>query len=256
MSAFSERHVRAVESIRGIWPGADFVVIGGLAVAHHTGMRWRVTRDLDLAIALQVEDFPGPLSDMQAWGSDPRGREHRKVFEGNLLVDFLPVGSALEGSGTITWPTSRQSMTIVGFDLAFQHRSEITIGVDTRVSVADLPVVLLLKMVAFSDNPADRIKDLHDILSVLVWNEDAAGVRLYDERFVELDLRPDEAAAFLIGEEVRAISDATCLGKIEEFFAAADKGHLGLLPMRAGLDSDTIDRLWATLRAGIRASER
>lgn len=231
-------------------------MVGGLAVAHHTGMPWRVTRDLDLAISIQIEDFPGPLSGREGWESDPGGREHRKVFEGCLPVDFLPVGSALGRKGTITWPVSHQSMTVVGVELAFEYQSEIAIGVDTRVRVADLCVVMLLKMVAFSDNPADRGRDLHDILSVLVWDEDAARERLFDDRIVELDLQADEAAAFLIGEDVGALSDETCLGKIEEFFAAADGGYLGLLVMSSGLDSDTVHRLWAALKSGIRAARR
>ena len=256
MNSFSERHARAIESIRGLWPEARFVVVGGLAVAHHTGMRWRVTKDLDLAITIAVDEFPGPLSGTPVWESDPGGREHRKVFEGHLQVDFLPIGSALEVSGTITWPKSRQQMTIVGFGLAFEYQSEITIGVDTRVEVADLPVAILLKMLAFADNPADRVRDLHDIFSVLVWNEDAEGDRLFDERLIELDLQADEAAAFLIGEDVGAIADAACVGKIEEFFATADRGHLGLLPRRAGIDSDTIARLWTALRRGIGISDR
>lgn len=210
--------------------------------------------DLDLAIAVQIEKFPGPLVDVESWGPDPQGREYRWVFDDSLFVDFLPVGSALRGEGTITWPESRQEMTVVGFHLAFEHRSEVALGIRARASVADLPVVILLKMIAFADSPADRSRDLHDILSILVWNEDAAGERLFDERFVALDLQVDEAAAFLIGEDVGALADGACLGKIDEFFEVADQGYLRLLLMRVGMDRDAMPRRWAAFRAGIQAS--
>lgn len=256
MNVFSERHVRAIESVRRLWPGARLVIVGGLAVAHHTGMPWRVTRDLDIAIAIQIGDFPGPLLEMESWGPDPRGREHRKVFEDTLLVDFLPVGSALDGVGTITWPESRQEMSVVGFRLAFDHQAEITIGADTRVSVADLPVLILLKMVAFSDSPSDRARDLHDIVSVIFWNEEAAGDRLFAERLVDLDLQVDEAAAFLMGEDVGALADDACYIKIDKFFEVAARGHLGVLPIRFDFDRDSVSRLWGAFAAGIEAARR
>lgn len=254
MNPFSERHVRAVESVRNLWPGERFVIVGGLAVAHHTGMPWRVTRDMDVAIAIQVEEFPGPLLKMESWGPDPEGREHRRVFEESLFVDFLPVGSALDGDKTITWPESQQEMTVVGFRLAFEHATEVTIGAGTRACVADLPAVILLKMIAFAESPADRSRDLHDMVSVIMWNEEAAGDRLFDERLVDLDLQVDEAAAFLMGEDVGALADDSYFRKIDEFFEVANQGHLGLLPMRFGFDQEVVPRLWGAFKAGIEAA--
>lgn len=94
MSVFSGRHVRAVRSVQGVWPDARLVVVGGLAVAHHTEMSWRTTRDLDLAIGIEVEEFPGTLDATTDWDPDPDGRENRRLFEENIVKLDLPADEA------------------------------------------------------------------------------------------------------------------------------------------------------------------
>lgn len=114
-----------------------------------------------------MDQFPGPLAHAEAWGPDPDAVEHRKQFEGELSVDFLPVGQSAEAKTSVTWPESGHSMSVVGFDLAFKRQSEVAIGPGVKVKVVDLPVVLLLKMIAFLDRSAQRQRDLTDIVSVL-----------------------------------------------------------------------------------------
>jgi len=204
MSAFTRRHVRAVRSVQAIWPRTRLVVVGGLAVEHHTRMPWRTTKDIDFALGIEVEDVPGPLDEAEDWECDPQGNEHCRLFEGGLMVDFLPVGPNAAAKTQITWPDSGLTMTVTGFDLAFEHQTVVEIGEGVRVAVADLPVVIILKMIAYLDRPPQRQRDVQDILAILDWHREGAGDRLFDERVVELDLSAAEAAAYLVGADVSA----------------------------------------------------
>lgn len=253
MSAFSDRHVRAVQSVRSIWPSAKLVVVGGLAVAHHTKMPWRNTKDIDFAIGIEVDEFPGALDSAAGWESDPEGNEHCRLFEGNLPVDFLPVGPDAASKTQITWPGSGHPMTVIGFDLAFEHQSLLDLEGGVQVAVADLAVVIILKMIAFLDRPKQRQRDVQDILAVLRWHADGAGDRLFEEQVVKLDLPADEAAAFLIGVDVAAVANARCLPKIRDFREALHAGHLDLAAVMCGMSGDMGKRLWAAMQAGLDA---
>ena len=253
MSAFSERHVRAVRSVRATWPSARLVVVGGLAVERHTKMPWRTTNDIDFAIGIEVEEFPGALDSASGWEPDPDGHEHRKLFECSLLADFLPVGPDAASKTQITWPDSGHSMTVIGFDLAFKHQSLVDIGDGLQIAVADLAVVIILKMIAFLDRPTQRQRDVQDILAVLRWHEEGAGDRLFEEHVVKLDLPADEAAAFLVGSDVAKIADGRCLSKIREFLVAVSAGQLDLAAVMCGMGGDMASRLWSAMASGLEA---
>ncbi len=253
MSAFSGRHLRAMRSVQARWPDAQLVVVGGLAVAHHTKMPWRNTQDIDLAIGIDVGEFPGPLDALAEWAPDPDGRENCRLFESSLPVDFLPVGPDVESRTHITWPRSGHTMTVIGFDPAFKYQSLLDIGDGVQVAVADLPVVLILKMIAFLDRPTQRQRDIQDILAVLRWHEASAGDRLFAQDIVELDRPIDEAAAYLIGTDVAAIANLRCLPKIREFRDTLGAGQLDLAAVMCGMSGDVAKRLWQAMEAGLDA---
>jgi len=119
-------------------------------------MSWRTTKDIDVAIGIEVADFPGGLDTSSDWEPDPDGHAHCKLFEGRLPVDFLPVGLDVASKTQITWPDSGHTMTVIGFNLAFENQSLVDIGNGHRVAVADLAVVIILKMIAFLDRPTQR----------------------------------------------------------------------------------------------------
>ena len=251
MSAFTERHVRAVRSLRAIWPSARLVVVGGLAVQHHTEMQWRTTNDIDFAIGIEIEEFPGKLEAASDWANDPDGHEHCKLFEGSLLADFLPVGPDAASKTQITWPDSGYSMTVIGFDLAFEYQSLASIGDGVQVAVADLAVVIILKMIAFLDRPPQRLRDVQDILAVLQWHERGAGDRLFEEHVIKLDLPADEAAAFLVGSDVAEVADGRCTPKIREFMDTVGAGQLDLAAVMRGMKGEAARRLWTAMEAGL-----
>jgi len=226
-------------------------VVGGLAVKYHTKMPWRTTKDIDFAIGIEVEEFLGGLEAETDWAADPDGHEQCKVFEGSLQVDFLPVGPDATSKTQITWPGSGHSMTVIGFDLAFEHQSLVGIGDGVQVAVADLPAVIILKMIAYLDRPPQRLRDVQDILAVLRWHEDGAGDRLFEERVVRLDLPVDEAAALLVGSDVAEVADGRCTPKIREFMDVVDEGQLDLAAVMCGMKSDAARGLWEAMRSGL-----
>ena len=168
-------------------------------------------------------------------------------------MDFLPVGQDAASRKQITWPSSGHAMTVIGFDLAFEHQSLVDIGEALQVAVADLAVVLILRMIAFLERPAQRARDVQDILAVLRWHADGARDRLFDEDIVALDLPADEAATFPIGSDVARIANARCLPKIRQFRATLNAGQLDLAAVMCGMRSDVARRLWTAMETGLDA---
>jgi predicted nucleotidyltransferase len=77
----------------------------------------RVSDDMDLAVAVELDEFPGALASNSEWRPDPKV-EHRFYFRDALPMDVLPAHGAALAQGFIDWPSGAR-MSLVGFDLAF-----------------------------------------------------------------------------------------------------------------------------------------
>jgi hypothetical protein len=99
-------------------------------------------------------------------------------------------------------------MSVVGFDLAFSETDSVRIREDLAIPVARLPVVALLKIVAWFDRPHERGKDLAD----LVFMFDNALPADHDARWdsahpvAAANLEYDDQSAFYLGWELGRIA--------------------------------------------------
>src|SRR5271167_4113409 len=147
---------------------APLVIIGAMAYKFHFPETERYTADIDLTVALDLDDFAeleARLSKL-GWERDKK-REHRWRSPRETLIDLLPAGTKLREAKKLIWPESQFSMSLVGFDHVFTEAQAIKVNDSLTVNVAPVPVLALLKIVAFLDRPYERERDLDDLRGIL-----------------------------------------------------------------------------------------
>jgi hypothetical protein len=73
------------------------------------------------------------------------------------------------------------TMSLAGFDHAFADSIERELAPDLRIRVVPLPVLALLKIFAFMDNPHAHQKDIEDFVELLQRYEQEGDRRFSDE---------------------------------------------------------------------------
>lgn len=146
----------------------EFVIIGAIAYQYHFPREERHTVDIDSAVALDLEDFAELERRLLAkgWTRAPN-REHRWCSARGTLFDQIPAGIELRKAKQVTWPESQFAMSLVGFDHVFADADEVELAPGLTLNVIPPDVLMLLKIVAFLDDPQRREKDLFDIRSML-----------------------------------------------------------------------------------------
>lgn len=157
-----------MSAVQAMWPDAEVVLIGALAVGHHIPMDYRDTSDVDLALSISMDEFPGPMVGAEAkragW-SEHKKMEHRFFSPDDEPIDLLPAGPDALKAGFVEWPKGFR-MSVVGFDLAFGHNETVEAG-EVLVRVPSAPVLAFLKMRSWLDRPQKRSKDLEDLTRLM-----------------------------------------------------------------------------------------
>jgi predicted nucleotidyltransferase len=211
-------------------PEAVLVLIGAMSLIVSMNDIGRFTRDVDLTVALDLDGFALLTDRLTAagWTRVPR-LEHRWIAPRKTIVDLLPAGPKLRSAGSIEWPLSQFAMSLAGFDHVFANAVDLPLTNGAHIRVAPLIVTVLLKMIAYTEDPHRRAKDLADIRRVLGRYE-ADSDRLFSDAVFDAEL-PDfsEANAFLLGVDLRALATQDEAGYIERFlghFLLQDEGEL------------------------------
>jgi predicted nucleotidyltransferase len=198
--------------------GADLVVIGAMSLLIHFGNLGRYTRDIDLTVALDLDEFAGLTARLTAgkWTRAPKV-EHRWIAPKKTIVDLLPAGPGLRGHGSITWPESQFTMSLAGFEHVFSDAVKLSLPEGTIIRVAALSSVALLKMIAYMEDPYRRAKDLQDIRLILSRYEQGSD-RLFSDAVFDARL-PDFAftGAFLLGIDMSDLVPRNERRYVEEF---------------------------------------
>jgi predicted nucleotidyltransferase len=185
---------------------AEVVIIGAAALLCFIDLG-RFTRDVDLVVALDLTDFAALSADLKAigWIQEP-GRGHRWRGSKGSLIDLMPAGAGLRAAAQIVWPDGSFAMSLVGFEHVFTRSITISFGPDAWFKVAPPPVIALLKIVAYSEDPQRRRKDLDDLESLLRQYE-AKSDRIFGDDVFAAELDDFEYAnAFLLGSDVGTIA--------------------------------------------------
>jgi predicted nucleotidyltransferase len=198
--------------------GADLVVIGATSLLIMMGDLGRFTRDVDLTVALDLDEFERLTMRLAAIGWTPSPElEHRWTAPRRTIIDLLPAGAELRRSGSITWPASRFKMSLAGFEHVFAHAIEVHLPGGMTIRVAPPIVTALLKIIAWVADTYRRAKDLHDIRIVLRRYEQESD-RLFSDAVFDAELPDFEFAnAFLLGLDMRALATGDDAQFVDQF---------------------------------------
>ena len=107
MIPFSASQIAALGAVARAWPSTPFALIGASALSHHIALSWRQTQDLDLTIAVDLEDLPASTAKlrvasapaiavlkMTAWLDRPADRERDFADLAHLFDEYLDGGVA------------------------------------------------------------------------------------------------------------------------------------------------------------------
>jgi len=182
--------------------GVDVVIIGAAAYRAWFDDPGRYTEDVDVAVAIDMEEFTVLTEALTAleWRQEAR-REHRWHTPASARIDLLPAGRKLRTAGRIEWPRSGMVMNLVGFEHVFAQAVTREVSPGTALRVVPVPVLTLLKIASFLDSPYDRQKDAQDILSILARYE-IEGDRRFGAEVYDAGVDYDRAGAFLLGEDL------------------------------------------------------
>lgn len=205
--------------------GAELVVIGAIAYQVHFPAESRHTGDVDFAVALDLDEFAELERRLLADGWVRFANlEHRRRSVQGTILDLIPAGPKLREAKQVTWPVSQFTMSLVGFDHVFATAQPVQLAPDLNLNVTSSTVLMLLKVVAFMDDPR-RVKDLDDIRGLLVQYE-ADSDRVFSDVVIDAALEDyGLAPAFLLGLDLRALCRADEVTIVHAFLDAMDEDN-------------------------------
>src|SRR6202161_1517087 len=179
--------------------GAEFVIIGAIAYQIHFPAESRHTGDIDFAVALDLDEFAELERRLLADGWGPfANREHRWRSAQGTILDLIPAGPKL-------WAAKQITMSLVGFHHVFATAQPVQLAPDLTLKVISSTALMLLKIVAFMDDPQRRVKDLDDMRGLLLQYE-ADSDRIFSDVVINAALQDfGLAPAFLMGLDLRAL---------------------------------------------------
>jgi predicted nucleotidyltransferase len=210
--------VDALRTLHGIWGKQKIVVIGATALGFFIDMRWRQTYDLDLSISISLDEYQSDLARIPAWSHDPK-QEQRWTAPGEIRIDIIPASSSLLKQGECVWPKSGFRISLVGMRLAFEYSVPFKLADDFEILVAPVPVIVVLKMIAYQEKRLERIRDLADIAHSMEEFLPVDDQRRYSDEIFDLHLNYEETSAFCLGKEIGLIVNDRELKNVLSFTA-------------------------------------
>ena len=248
--------IEALRDLQRTLDSVQMVIIGATALGFYGGRPWRNTADVDLVVALEPEDFPGPLRNSPGWTSHPT-KPHEFRSPSGSKIDLIPAGQSLLQAGRLVWQRG-DAMSLHCMDLAFTHAESHTLD-DVVVLVAPPPVIAVLKMVSFGDRPAARERELEDIGHLLdAYVDGDSLLERWEEAFDcgEVDL----ASAYLLGLDMaRIVASGTHKDTIQTFLerVGPEGAHHATMvrvgPARWRTEKRALDRRLQAFRQGLSA---
>ena len=179
----------------------------------------RITRDFDLAIQVQnwneYHELKSSLLKNDEFTSSKEA--HRLFYKKEVPVDIVPFGELANYEHVVEWPREGSRMSVVGFKDVLQASETIIVSnkPDLEIRFATPAGLTVLKIIAWSDRPLERGKDIDDIYVIMTnyvyfdnWdrlNEEDKDLRETDE-FNEI-----YASCQLLGRDIAKISSKETL---------------------------------------------
>ena len=114
----------ALAKLEALWPGCCVLIGAGALLAQRPNHPWRVTRDIDVLAAGNLDDVE--QAQELGWSRDRR-RFHRWHLPEGGWVDLVPAGPELRAAGELVWPDG-QVMSTKGLHLAFERAVQLELS--------------------------------------------------------------------------------------------------------------------------------
>lgn len=225
------RDVAAAES-------RDLVVIGAtvplVLIDRRQGREGegRLTRDVDAVIAAKTWAEFAELKRRLVAAGFREGEEPHRLYLGTAEIDVIPYSPALAPGDRLEWPGTGLAMSTLGIPEALEHARLEPIDENLALRLVPISGCVLLKLIAYSDRPAERVRDLTDVIHCFErYNDD--GTRRFDvasgRSVDEVAIQYEEAGAYLLGTEVRAIASSGSLRVVRTVVDAVRDKDAGLV---------------------------
>lgn len=191
--------------------GISYYLVGANArdvQLYKAGIRpTRGTADIDFAVIMPDFDLYNQVFDeLCTMGFRKADEQYRLYFEKtNTAIDLMPYGK-IEQDYTVQFLDRKLTLHVLGFT-EVGEKAELFIREDFSVPVTPIEGILILKLVAWSDKPDWRVKDLEDIAFLIkngweIYENEAYEdhLDLFDENF---DQR--KTASHIIGRKMGPI---------------------------------------------------
>jgi len=213
---FTNEQVAALKTLLRFWSKEQIVLIGASALGCFIDMQWRKTYDLDISISMSAEEHASSLEMLSGWKQDLR-HEQRWIAPGDVRIDIIPAGPGLLAAGEIIWPKSGNRMSLAGLRLAFMCNHLLRIENDCDLQIAGVPVIALLKMISYQDEPIERVRDLSDLANILENFLPDEDPRRFENEGFDLGLDYEETSPFYLGKEIGHLVNELEQDKINSF---------------------------------------
>lgn len=222
----------------------------------------RKTHDIDTAILVSDwESFYAVKSALLGLGLSETKLPHRLMHEvSGLPVDIIPFGAIADSSDEIQWPPEHAiTMSVIGFQEAFDHAVLVDIGQNVSVKVTSLAGLVLLKLMAWQERRLETNKDTTDFITILTEYPNVEFDRLYDD-FIpaeKLNYDIERQGAFLLGYDLNMLLSDTnahfkTLSQLVELQTSQSELFINdLLKIRSGLNPDQIEQRLADFWNGL-----
>ena len=168
---------RLLADVRDAVPSTEPLLVGALArdlLLHYAyGVAiTRATEDVDLALAIgDWDEFDSVRSALLLTGrfAPYTGAIHKLRYREQCWIDLVPFGAVEGPDGTIAWPPAGEEvMRVVGFREANATAILVTLPESQIVRVVSLPILAILKVLAWKDRHAYAPrKDALDLALIL-----------------------------------------------------------------------------------------
>ncbi len=234
MTLLPEDQVEALRELTAFWPQARLSMVGASALACLMPGFHRRTYDLDVAVAVSLEELPSELEKPPGWRRDP-AHPQRWLTSAGVRVDLIPAGPDLLVAGQVTWP-SGQVMSLRGFRHAFSGAIPTEVAPGFRVNIPTVPVITLLKVIAYQERPHERERDLGDIAFVMANFVPDRDERRYSSEVLAAGIHFEDVSPYLLGRDLGELVDTAERQEIQSFLALAkgekDGGRTHLLMLQ------------------------
>lgn len=245
----SEAQIAALASLQEVLREERWSLIGATALRCYVDMP-RPTNDVDLAV-IAAGDAVNERLRAGGWSRHPQ--KTQTWLKGVVSVDVVAASEEQVAAGVVELEPGL-ALTVVGFDLAVTAINRFDIRSLVGIPVPRLPVLALLKMIAWLDRPYERVKDLDDLGVVL----DRALQDLDDRRWEQplADVDHDLQSAFWLGYELGLLMELSHLHWAQRFLErlrSDESTEFAMLRNASRLVGEDVD---AMIRARLTALEQ